>query len=220
MTPSEKEKLIITSKFIELALLGLGASYAAAKGQTANTWVFVGIYLVLFVLTLIEIKAAKFKLHNINLLVKHFYEQNNFTPSKEVKITIHKKINEKYYDQYIDYYPSGTRRGRRHEIKKGLVRYAFTNANGEFTENFTTKEEKLIKLVDKYNFRREEAEEQVKDGEMSYYCSPIMDDDKIWGVLYMKSKCSGTFPDQGAISNSAISKAANVLKRLIEDEIA
>ena len=129
-------------------------------------------------------------------LVRHFYEQNHFHQDADVRITIHKEINNTSYKQHLDYYPSGAKRRKTHEIKKGIVKYAFTQTQGEFSENFDTVEEKIQKLMNKYNFRKDEADQRVSDGELSYYYCPIMDDGKIWGVLYMNSKILYTFPKQ------------------------
>jgi hypothetical protein len=206
-------------KFIEFAVLGLSAYYIGVSGQNTNIIIIILLYSVLFIVWLIEVFYNHTQTKNIDLLIKHFYEQNHFDQDADVRITIHKRINERYYSQYIDYYPSGGKRGRKFEIKKGIVKFAFTKSNGEFSENFNSTDEKIDKLIKIYNFRLEEAQQQVRDGELSYYCCPIIVNDKNWGVLYMNSKIVNTFPNQTNLRDSSLSKSVKALIKLIENEI-
>lgn len=207
------------SKFLEFALLGFSAFYTAKYGRDIHVWVLISVYAVLFILNLLDFIYSKLHTNNLDLLIKHFYEQNNFPLDADVRITIHKKLNNEQYVQYVDYYRKGARRGKRHLIKKGLVRYAFTKSTGEFTENFSDYNEKRKKLVEIYNFTTEEAEHQLKDGEMSYYCCPINNDGELWGVLYMNAKRTFTFPKQEDVESSHLSKSARALVKMIENEI-
>ena len=206
-------------KFIEFAMLGFSTYYTATKGQDINIWVLISIFFLLFIIWIIDFSYNKLQTNNLDLIIKQFYLHNHFHPDDDVRITIHKKISNSTYKQFIDYYPNGAKRGKTHEIKKGIVKYAFTQTQGEFSENFETIEEKIEKLIKKYNFRKEEADQQVKDGELSYYCCPIMNDGKIWGVLYMNSKKLYTFPIQNELLNSQLSKNVKVLIKMIENEI-
>ena len=219
MNLKKYDKIARLLKLIELGLLGFLTYYTTSKGQNINIWVLMSIYVLLFAVWIIDFSFNKLHTNNLDLLIKHFYEQNHFHSDADVRITIHKKINESRYKQHVDYYPSGAKRGKTHEIKKGIVKYAFKQTQGEFSENFVTIEEKVEKLMNKYNFRKEEADQQVSDGELSYYCCPIMDDGKIWGVLYMNSKTLYTFPKQEELANSQLSKNVKALIKMIENEI-
>lgn len=222
MTPKAKSVIYTLSKVVELSLLGYGAYYAATKGAQAEPLVFIGLYSVLLSLAVIEYFFVKLNKHNMALLVKHFYEQCGFDKESDVKITIHRrlKINKEKYEQYIDYHPHGTKRGRKHPVGKGIVRKAFTASMGEFTENFSDKQDKLTRLKQDYNYNDDEAREKLNDEEVSYYCCPIMDDGKVWGVLYLNAKTYGTFPDQANVSSSDFSKRVKTLLRFLEDEIS
>lgn len=206
-------------KLIEFGLLGFLAYYTAVKGQSTNIWVLFSVFILLFVIWFVDFFNNKLTTKNLDLLIKYFYEQNYFQQDADVRITIHKKIDEKCYRQYIDYCPAGAKRGKKHEIKKGIVKYAFTHTDGEFSENFETRAEKVEKLIQKYNFRKDEADQQLIDGELSYYCCPIMNDEKIWGVLYMNAKSLYTFPKQVELSSSLFSKNVKALIKMIENEI-
>ena len=185
-----------------------------------KVWILISVFVLLFVVWVIDFFYNNLHTKNLDLLIKYFYEQNYFHHDDDVRITIHKKIDETSYRQYINYYPSGAKRGKKHEIKKGIVRYAFTKTKGEFSENFDTSEEKVEKLVQKYNFRKEEADQQLIDGELSYYCCPIIDDEKIWGVLYINAKKLYTFPKQEEdLPKSQLSKNVKALIKMIENEI-
>jgi hypothetical protein len=221
-----QKRLIIFLKFIEFSLIGFGTYYAAVSGKNANPLIFIFIYLLLFLVGTFHIRQyvilkRLLKCRNINLLVRYFYEQNYFDPNADVRLTIHKKLNDNTYQQYIDYFPTGGGKGKKHAIIKGIVQYAFREAKGEFSESFGSNAEKLEKLVSKYNFRTDEAKSQLTDGELSYYCSPIIvGDENVWGVLYMKARRTYTFPAQSKLEGSEISKNAKVLIKMIEVEIA
>jgi ribosomal protein L14E/L6E/L27E len=213
------ERFRQASKFLEFGLLGFSAFYTAKFGKDIQVSVLVTIYFILFILNLIDLVYSKLRTHNLDLLIKHFYEQNNFPLDADVRITIHKKINKEQYGQYVDYYRKGAKRGKKNLIKKGLVRHAFTKSRGHFTENFTDNNEKKSKLVELYHFTTEEAENQLRDGEMSYYCCPI-NADGLWGVLYMNAKKPYTFPKQEEVEESQISRSVRALVKMIEHEIS
>ncbi len=211
--------LRVMIKLIEYGLLGFFAYYVSKNGTSISFGVVVAIYIGLFALFLFEFVALKIQTKNIDLLVRHFYEQNGFNPEADVRITLHKRLNKKFYKQYIDYYPSGGRKGRKHEIKKGIVRHAFTQETEHFSENFVDKEEKIRKLLEIYNFRKDEADQQIADGEMSYYCCPVVVNSKIWGVLYLNARVSFTFPKQEDLSGSLIESNTKALVKMIQHEI-
>jgi hypothetical protein len=207
-------------KFVELTLLCYAAYYTAAKGDKAEFWVLALVYVALLIVWLFDFRLTRATRSNLDLLIRHFHEQMGFDAKADVRITIHKKLSKTHYEQFVDYYPRGAKSGKKHEIKKGIVKYAFESASGEFTENFVDKQQKQRLLVERYNFRAEEASQQLNDNEMSYYCCPIMDDGSVWGVLYMNATEPGTFPDQGHITGTQLSKSVRVLIRFIEHEVA
>jgi hypothetical protein len=220
MTPKTKNLAYGITKIAELALLGYGTYYAATKGQAAEPLVFVVIYALLIALALADYLFMRLRPHNMHLLLKYFYEQCEFDKQDDVRITIHRKLNKDTYEQYVDYIPLGSKRGRRHPVRKGIVRKAFTTTQGEFTENFSSPQEKLDKLKMEYNYTHDEAREKVNDGEVSYYCCPIMDDGRVWGVLYMNSKTHGTFPSESLVKTTDFSRRVRTLVKLLENEIS
>ncbi len=203
-------------KVLELGLLSCLAYYAATRAANAEVWVFVVLYALLFLVWIVSFRLTRAIRPSLDLLLRHFHHQMGFDAQADVRVTIHRKLSETHYEQFVDYYPHGAKRGRKHEIKKGLVKFAFQGAQGQFSENFTDPQRKHELLVSKYNFRANEATAQLNDGEMSYYCSPIMDDGRIWGVLYMNAKLPGTFDT----ADSNLSRAVRVLVRFVEDEVA
>jgi hypothetical protein len=212
-------KLTGLLKFLEFGALAFLTYYVTIKNSDINIWVLISVYILLFIFWIIEFAFSNIYTKNLDLLVKHFYEQCYFESGDDVRITIHKKIDNTKYKQYINYYPIGGMKGKVYKIEQGIVRYAFKNSKKEFSENFKSDNEKIEKLINVYNYRKEEAEERIKDGKYSYYCCPIVIDEKIWGVVYMSSKQLNRFPDDGLLLDSQLSKNVKAFIKMIENEV-
>lgn len=203
----------------ELAILGGMTWYSTVYQSDSQPWFFIICSLLLFAIWFLDFDFGGKSRINLRLIIKHFYIQNQFSETADVQIVIHKKISKDYYVQYIDYYPEGGQRGRKIRMEKGLVRMAFRDATGRFSENFRSNEEKIDRLIDLYNYRKEEAMERITDRQVSYFCAPIIKNESIWGVLYMNAKVLYTFPENGNLQGSQFSKYAEALIKMIEHEI-
>jgi hypothetical protein len=218
MDLSQKAKKIIL-KLLELAVLAYSVYYMALSAQKPDIFIIILIYLVFFGLYIFDIIYIGNKQEKMASLIKYFYQQNNFIEADDVRITIHKKLNDKSYRQYVDFYPQGTKKGTKYSTTKGLVKFIFENQGKDFSESFANQEIKIETLIAKYNFNKEEATKQVEDAEMSYYCTSIINDGKLWGVVYCSSKNPNTFPSQENLDLSEISRNSKILVKMIENEI-
>jgi hypothetical protein len=217
---SKHKNIIVALKVLEFVVLLVITYYTTKYSTDINLWILGAGYLTLVILWLIDFYFSDIHVIKITLLVKSFYEHFGFNESDDVRVTIHKGLGRTKYVQLIDYYPTGGKRGKTYNKDQGIVLYAFKSTNGEFSENFENDTEKVNRLVDKYNYTKEEAMGRLNDRKLSYYCCPILiDEAKIWGVLYMSAKRLNTFPKQEQLMHSELSKKVKALINMIEHEI-
>ncbi len=212
-------KISVFLKFAEISLLCTISVYSAIKGNNIN-WIIVSIlFLILFLIWFIDYKLIKPNLRTIYSYVRYFYDNCRFNSDADVRITIHKKINDYNYKHFIKYYPKGKPTKGKIPISKGIVKYAFENAYEEFSENFTDLEDKKTKLKESYFYSESEAIKRLEDGQMSYFCIPLKINEKTWGVIYMNAQITNTFPEKELLSQSKFLMDVKTLAKLVQDEI-
>lgn len=214
----KKDSQRVILKFLEFIALGGILYYVTVKAGEINPIILIAAYITLFILWLIPFWGQYNRIENIDLLIKLFYDMQDFRKEDDVQITIHKRIDEKHYKQYTNHYPHGKDKGNIYPTEKGIVYYAFKECR-EFSENFESSEDKEKKLLERYNYRMDEIRERLHDKKVSYYCAPIIKDDKVWGVIYMRALTVFIFPRQEELEGSIFSDNVQALIKMIEDEI-
>jgi len=173
-----------------------------------------------------EIEKKKWEhdrvVEKMELLLKkiYYYLSNNL-----VNIVIHQKIDEEKYNFFtrkIGFHGQSPEVDIRTKlIKEGIVRLAFERVGGGtvFHTSFKDNAEKEDKLKNLYNYRENDVNTMLEDGQMSFYCRTIVHRDVTWGVLFMSSLEKSAFCDENGQLNKELDKEVGEIIALIQEAI-
>lgn len=193
-------------KFITTVLefiLIIAISIILANNNYSNYWV------ILPAGAIIIIKYTEFKYDeksmysNIKaqlLLLITLLNEEGLIVYTSLKCTYHVPsfFRNKFF-QTFDYLPNGAGGGRTISMEKGIVGKTFKTKES-LVENFQSDEEHNDKMLNLYNFRKEEIQ-KINNKTNSYFTYPILDDNfKVLGVIYLESNRVNTFTSDKSTS--------------------
>ena len=125
-------------------------------------------------------------------------------PSHDVRMTLHRpvKFPVRGFQQICNYSPQGTGRGRRHPATQGIIWKAH-EAKARREESFKDDDEYRQQMVSEYSYTEEEMRERTAD-RRSYVCVPLVESDKVLGLLYLDSSDPNGLPPNGEVQRAVL----------------
>ncbi|GGR10233.1 hypothetical protein [Kitasatospora griseola] len=150
----------------------------------------------------IEFRKARKRSHETirNHLITLF-TMLDLAPRSDARSTIHVPVRRflrkgVWFRQVCEYVPNGGGGGRYLPRGKGIIQKSYTS-RAIRTENFHSDEDYRLRMVEEYNYTEEETRERTID-RRSYLCIPIIEFDKVLGLLYFDARTEGIFPLSGS----------------------
>ena len=220
----QKLKIIVIVNYVLIALLGVSSVLLQFLIKTEG--IRISIIFVLFIVTILsriwEEKVrdkilGDSKVEKMELLLKYLYNYLNFTEDESVSITIHKKIDDNFYERFtrtLRHNAMKDDKGQRFQITQGIVGLALrTQGEDVFNATFKDDTDKYVKLIDAYHYSEEQANKMLEDKRKSYYCRTIVHNEIIWGALFMTSSNHKIFLNR---ENKLKKNIDNNIKQIIE----
>jgi hypothetical protein len=113
--------------------------------------------------------------------------------SGTVRMTIHRPIWRKRYQQVINYVPTNEGAHRKFPDTQGIVGKCIADPSHVYIENFPDETAYSTLMVQRYGYSVEQSMKRAID-RRSYYAHPLVRDGKLIAVLFVDSTHCGEFP--------------------------